>query len=68
MSIIHAHVPVHVHVHVDCTCLHGDREVGLGLWREVDIDSFLGEGLVALGWGPNLNDVKLNVKKRKTSD
>ena len=44
------------------TCLHGDGEISLGLWREVDINSFLGEGLVALGWGTNLNDVKLTVE------
>lgn len=54
-----------LHVHVDYTCLHGDREVGLGLWREVDIHSFLGEGLVALGWGPNLDDVKLSVEGKE---
>ena len=51
------------------TCLHGDREVGLSLRREVDIDGFLGEWLVALGRRANFNDVKLCTEKRtkKTS-
>ena len=42
---------MYVHVYM-CTCsyLHGNREVSLSLRREVDINSFLGEGLVALGW------------------
>lgn len=52
-----------------CTCLHGDREVSLSLRREVDINRLLGEGLVALSWGANLNDVKLRVdEKEKNSD
>ena len=53
------------------TCLHGDREVSLSLRREVDINSLLGEGLVALSWGANLNNVKLRVEgkgKEKNSD
>lgn len=71
MYIVHTyeHVALYVHVilkvYMYSTCLHGDREVSLGLWREVDIDGFLGEGLVARGWGSNLNDVKLIVQGKE---
>ena len=60
---IYAHVIMKVYMY--STCLHGDREVSLGLGREVDIDGFLGEGLVARGWGSNLNDVKLIVQGKE---
>ena len=50
------------------TCLHGDREVGLSLRREVDINSLLGEGLVALSWGADLNDVKLSVNEKEKTN
>ena len=46
--------------------LHGNRKVSLSLGREVDINSFLGEGLAALGWSANLNDVKLEVEEEKS--
>ena len=46
-----------------CTYLHGDREVGLGLRRKVDINSFLCEWLVALSWRADFDDVKLGMER-----
>lgn len=40
--------------------LHSNREVILSLHREEDINSFLGEGLIALRRLSHLNDMQLD--------
>lgn len=48
------------------TYLHSDREICLSLgWKE-DIDSLLGEGLVALCCSTHLNDVELKGREDPT--